>query len=72
MLAIHDDGKEKEFVKRSAGRISKADLVRNHEIGGKTLRRRQWNCWKRGRVWKECARTGGTPKCKKGERSLLL
>ena len=47
------DGKDKELDKKIAGRISKADLLRNHEVGGKDSQEKKGNCWKRNRVWEE-------------------
>ena len=34
------DGMERDSAKRRVGRISQADLSRDHKIGGKTFRRR--------------------------------
>ena len=53
---------------RRATKKKQADLSRNHEIGGKTLRKRSGIVGKE----KECAGTGVAPKWKQGGGSLLL
>ena len=51
--ALGNDGKEKEFVKKSAGRISKAYLSRSHETGGKISSRRNGVGGKKGESEKD-------------------
>ena len=66
------NGAKEEFVRRSMGRISQAIMSRKHEMGRKTLRRRNGTVGKRSKVCEECKRTGGVPKWRERERSLLL